>query len=239
VLSELLGPTLCYADQQSDDLFASGYELLRSGKSHPAAAKFEAGLKLDPNNALAHFYLGESYLALGRNAEAKKQYQKSLQLDPKSEVADDIKGRLAEARARAAKEEALRVTQPPAQVTVAQSTFSFINQCGERIWIAVLYQPLNQSDWKVSGWYELKPNSTMMPAVQTTNTNFYYYAYSENNKVWAGTGQEEDVKAEIIRGPAFDVTHSTGPTNLETVNFRVYPSGNTVGAHSQGLTCTN
>src|ERR1700758_4233837 len=77
-------------------LFSDGFELLKTGKTKEAAAKFEVGLKADPTNALAHYYLGEAYLALKRDADAKKEFQKSLDLDSASSIADKAKERLTE-----------------------------------------------------------------------------------------------------------------------------------------------
>jgi TonB family protein len=85
LLSGLWGSTACNA-QASDSLFAAGYELIRAGDPKAAVAKFETGLKADPNNALAHYYLGKAYLALGRSGEARAQFRKSLRLDPNGSV---------------------------------------------------------------------------------------------------------------------------------------------------------
>jgi tetratricopeptide (TPR) repeat protein len=251
----LLGASICAADQ-SQDLYASGYELLQSGKSSAAAAKFEAGLKIGPDDALARFYLGESYLALGRSEEAKTQFQRSLKLNPTSSVADDAKVRLVDIKVRAAAvarkraeeaelverqaqeaQERAREAQKAAEIA-QQSTFTFTNQCGELIWIAMLYQPVDQSDWKVSGWYELQADSAITPSiVVSANSNVYWYAYSSTGKLWSATGEAGSVKAEIVRGPAFSVTHSTAATNLETADFHLYPNGATAGGHSHTLTC--
>src|ERR1700758_5153469 len=77
-------------------LFADGFELLKTGKAKEAAAKFEAGLKSDPRNALAHYYLGEAYFRLQRNAEAIDQFQRSLGLDPASSVAKNAQAHLSQ-----------------------------------------------------------------------------------------------------------------------------------------------
>ena len=85
--------------QDAQQLFAEGFELLGQNKAVQAAAKFERGLKSDPNNAMARFYLGEAYLATGEGEKARSQWGKSLESDPKSEVAVAARKRLTEASA--------------------------------------------------------------------------------------------------------------------------------------------
>ncbi len=77
--------SLAQADAQA--LFLEGYELLTGGRMKEAVPKFEAGLKVEPDNALARFYLGETLFALGRRNEARAQLARSLELDPNSKVA--------------------------------------------------------------------------------------------------------------------------------------------------------
>lgn len=76
--------------------FAAGFELIKAGELQAAVAKFQTGLKVEPTNALAHFYLAEAYRGLQRIDEAKSHYQKSLDLDPSGPVAQDAKARLAQ-----------------------------------------------------------------------------------------------------------------------------------------------
>jgi Protein of unknown function (DUF1566)/Tetratricopeptide repeat len=76
--------------------FGEGFELIKAGKLSEAAAKFEKGLKAEPDNAQAHYYLAEAYLGLKQNDKAKAHYQKSLQLDPFGAVAQDANNRLAQ-----------------------------------------------------------------------------------------------------------------------------------------------
>jgi formylglycine-generating enzyme required for sulfatase activity len=77
------------------DLFFEGFELYKDGKSKEAAAKFEAGLKGEPGNAMALFYLGEIHRSLKDTAKARQYYQASLKADPNSEVAAEAKNQLA------------------------------------------------------------------------------------------------------------------------------------------------
>ena len=79
-------------------LFAQGYYLLQNGQPSKAVEKFEQGLKIDPNNAQAHYYLGEAYLAMSRGDMAKEHYERSLLIDAHSDVADDARKRLADMR---------------------------------------------------------------------------------------------------------------------------------------------
>jgi len=74
--------------------FSQGFELIRAGRLKAAAAKFEHGLKMEPCNAQAHFYLAETYLGQKQNDAAEAHYQKSLELDPSGPMAQDAKNRL-------------------------------------------------------------------------------------------------------------------------------------------------
>ncbi|TXG79974.1 MAG: tetratricopeptide repeat protein [Rhodocyclaceae bacterium] len=76
--------------------FAAGFELIKAGKLQAAVAKFLAGLKAEPNNGQAHFYLAEAYRGLQQNDKAKTHYQKSLEVDPFGAVAQDAKDRLSQ-----------------------------------------------------------------------------------------------------------------------------------------------
>jgi len=107
--------------------FASGFELLKAGKAKEAASKFETGLKTDPKNALAHFYLGEAYAALKRPKDAKKQYQASLDLDAAGPVAEKAKGKLAEGAASVDVTQAKDAKDPPKAGPSVEETVAFIN----------------------------------------------------------------------------------------------------------------
>ena len=69
-----------------------------NGQPSKAAEKFDQGLKMDPYNAQAHYYLGEAYLAMSRGDMAKEHYERSLFIDAHSDVADAARKRLADMR---------------------------------------------------------------------------------------------------------------------------------------------
>jgi TolA-binding protein len=59
-----LALTLCHgaaANEASERAFYDGFELLKAKKWDQAIKKFEQGLKIDPDNATARFYLGEAH----------------------------------------------------------------------------------------------------------------------------------------------------------------------------------
>ncbi len=91
IVFDATGQTSGSAD--ANQLFAKGFEALKAGNATDATKAFEAGLKKDPKNALAWFYLGEAKLASSPK-EAASDYKKSLALDPTSRVADAAKARL-------------------------------------------------------------------------------------------------------------------------------------------------
>ena len=82
------------AQNDPSDYFREGYELLQRKEVQRAIERFEQGLKSEPNNALAHFYLAEAYLQLRQNDKAKIHYKKSLQLDPNGDMSSKTKDRL-------------------------------------------------------------------------------------------------------------------------------------------------
>jgi len=62
--------------------FAYGFDLLRAARPGDAVRFFVRGLKTDPDNALAHFYLAESYRFTGKSAEAARHYRRTISLAP-------------------------------------------------------------------------------------------------------------------------------------------------------------
>jgi len=124
--------------ETAQNQFSSAFELLKAGKPKEAAAKFEAGLKADPKNALAHYYLGEAYSALNRNVDARKQYQASLDSDPASSVATNAKEKLAQLSAARAPVPNVESAATAKSSLSAEDTVAFINsrlQC-EVAWTA-------------------------------------------------------------------------------------------------------
>jgi len=83
-------------DTNPREILAQGFYLLQNGQPSKAVDKFEQGLKIDPNNAEAHYYLGEAYRAMSRDDLAKEHYETSLSIDAHSEVADNARKRLAD-----------------------------------------------------------------------------------------------------------------------------------------------
>ncbi len=93
-------------------LFAQGFEDLKVNKAKEAAVSFQAGLKLDPKNALAWFYLGEAQSRNGGATAAANAYRKSLELDPKSTVAQTAQSRLTSLSAAASTPNVFAVKDP-------------------------------------------------------------------------------------------------------------------------------
>ena len=83
------GTGLAWAQVDAHKLFLDGFRLLEAGKAKAAAARFEWGLDVEPDNAQARFYLGEAYLATGRKNHAIEQWRRSLDIDANSLVAGD------------------------------------------------------------------------------------------------------------------------------------------------------
>ncbi|HEX6463270.1 MAG TPA: tetratricopeptide repeat protein, partial [Vicinamibacterales bacterium] len=65
------------------------------GKIPEAKAQFEQAVKLDPNNADAHYWLGMALVNGGDTANAKPQFETYLKLAPSGQYADTAKAVLA------------------------------------------------------------------------------------------------------------------------------------------------
>jgi tetratricopeptide (TPR) repeat protein len=87
--------TATLADEASDKAFYDAFELLKAKKPDQAIVKFTAGLKSDPNNATARFYLGEAQFAARHPKQARVNWQKALDAAPRSEWASQARKRLA------------------------------------------------------------------------------------------------------------------------------------------------
>jgi formylglycine-generating enzyme required for sulfatase activity len=120
--SELLSP-----DQrdQAQDHFKDAFDLYQAGQFEPARWAFLSGLAIDPANAAAHFYMGETLSRLGDREAAVASYSKAMALDPNSDIA----------RQAAA---AIKNPAPPAAIVAGagrkpKDSFKDCEQCPEMI----------------------------------------------------------------------------------------------------------
>jgi tetratricopeptide (TPR) repeat protein len=82
--------------KDSEQLFTEAFELLKKGKSEQAAIEFEAGLKSEPENVAAQYFLGEAYWEMGDKEKATDQFRKSLSLDSSGFIGTIAKQKLIE-----------------------------------------------------------------------------------------------------------------------------------------------
>lgn len=73
--------------QKAGALFSQAFELFKSGEFEAAARRFTQGLEIDPANAVAHFYLAETYTRQKNNALAHTHYQRTIDFAPDSKEA--------------------------------------------------------------------------------------------------------------------------------------------------------
>lgn len=83
------------ADGPGQKLFFEAYELQSTGQLPAAAAKYEAGLKVEPKNAAAHYFVGEIYVRLGRAGPARSHLNQALKLEPQGQYAARAQEQLA------------------------------------------------------------------------------------------------------------------------------------------------
>lgn len=86
-----------FADEAADKAFYDAFELLKAKKADAAIVKFDQGLKTDPSNATARFYLGEAHYAAGHPKRARSNWQRALNSAPNSEWAPQARQRLSAA----------------------------------------------------------------------------------------------------------------------------------------------
>jgi len=93
------------------------YDLHQARRFAEAAAKFEQGLRMQPSRsqaAVAFYLLGDSYMQTGEAFKAKPNFEASLQADPNSQVAPQVRERLAQLNAAAPPAAAPPAAAPPA-----------------------------------------------------------------------------------------------------------------------------
>jgi tetratricopeptide (TPR) repeat protein len=80
------GKMAVLAAKQKDifDLLAQGVALWKAKKAAPALEKFAQVVRLDPQNAQAHFSMGVIFEAQGNVSQAKNSYQQAQQLEPEN-----------------------------------------------------------------------------------------------------------------------------------------------------------
>jgi tetratricopeptide (TPR) repeat protein len=121
------------ADERSK-MFVAGHQYLKQQKYQEARVAFEAHLQQHPENAMAHFYLGDACRGLKAWACAESHYETSLELDAQSSVAGLAKQRARKAKVWRLLDEGNQVlSEPnalPRQIAQAEDTLDIANQLG-------------------------------------------------------------------------------------------------------------
>ncbi|MEK6785511.1 MAG: tetratricopeptide repeat protein [Nitrospirota bacterium] len=94
----MLMPLVAVAADTGEADFAKGWDLLKHKKYKEARAALETGMKMNPSNALAQFYLADACRGLKDWSCAEEHYETSLELDAKSSVSELAKQRLNKAK---------------------------------------------------------------------------------------------------------------------------------------------
>ncbi len=80
----------------ANSIFNQGIILWNSGKIAEAKTQFEEAVKIDPNLAEAHYWLGMANVNEGKLPEAVTEFEKYLELAPTGQYADQAKGIVAQ-----------------------------------------------------------------------------------------------------------------------------------------------
>jgi TolA-binding protein len=77
-------------------VFNQGVILWNAGKIPEAKAQFEQAVKIDPNLADAHYWLGMAYVNEGKLPDAAPHFEEYLKLAPTGQYAEQAKGILSQ-----------------------------------------------------------------------------------------------------------------------------------------------
>lgn len=75
-------------------VFSEAFRLFQQGDFSAAALRFDDGLKVDPANAAAHFYLAETYTRLEKPDLARRHYRLVIDFAPESKESSEARARL-------------------------------------------------------------------------------------------------------------------------------------------------
>ena len=78
----LLGTSVavCAGTAPADKLFSDGYLKFKAGDYATAVDRFKSGLRLKPEDAVAHYYLGRAYRALNEDDLAVQEFEFTISL---------------------------------------------------------------------------------------------------------------------------------------------------------------
>jgi formylglycine-generating enzyme required for sulfatase activity len=159
----LFSPVAASAADTGEADFAKGWDLLKLKKYKEARTALETGMKKNPANALAQFYLADACRGLKDWACAEEHYETALDLDPKLSTADLAKARLKKAKAWRLLDEAKAMIAdskaPPEKIQQAQETLEIANKLGLDDEQQAVYQQLQE-----------KMSSTPSPASLDSST---------------------------------------------------------------------
>jgi tetratricopeptide (TPR) repeat protein len=86
ISSTFVCTTVAMSALAADDLLAQGKRFYQNGNYEKAGQCLQAQVKQHPKDAVAHYILGNVFVALKRNADAEKEYKTASSLDPKGSV---------------------------------------------------------------------------------------------------------------------------------------------------------
>lgn len=72
---------------RAQNYFLQAFEFFKAGEFDAAVRRFAQGLEIDPANAVAHYYLAETYARLKNNTLARTHYQRTIDFAPDSKEA--------------------------------------------------------------------------------------------------------------------------------------------------------
>jgi tetratricopeptide (TPR) repeat protein len=134
-------------------LFAEGSKLIDGGDYQTASEKINAGLKLDPNSAVGHFYSAEIEQKWGHMSTAEAEYKMSLKLDPNSKVADQAVAALTQVKTPIVQTQQKPVVpEGPTFEEAAQFVTSRVHTCNIVFPGAIVMETTSAGSFRLTEW---------------------------------------------------------------------------------------
>jgi tetratricopeptide (TPR) repeat protein len=167
----------------ASEMIARGDAYLNQHQLREALRSYQEAVRLEPNNALAHFKLGLAYAQLDFMQEAIVQWQEVLRLDPGNRGAQD---NIARARARMGSAQAQAQAAAPPPVSDAASAQQAARQSYDEAVQLISQRRYAEAVTALTRAIQLKPDLAL--------------AYVARGSAYVGMGRYQDAVQEYLKG---------------------------------------